>query len=150
VGLQVIRNTVDVAAVRVFYGARNTANLFWLDVSVRRGARHAEFRWHGQDTVAGLVRWGVKLTSGDAGTTHTSGVHATSADAAGNQWILTSPSTVSADTTNGRLGLSSNGVDFPFMVGAQMAGAGSGFDDFTSIVYQYMGASSTRQRSVLG
>lgn len=150
VGMQIIRNTVDVAALRVFYGAQNTANQFWLDVSVRRGARHAEFRWHGQDTVAGSLAWGVKLTSSIAGTNHTSGVHASSADASGNKWILTSPSTVTTDTTNGRMRLSSNATDFAFMAGAEMAGAGAGFDDFTSIVYQYMGSLSTRQRAVIG
>lgn len=150
VGMQIIRNNVDVAAIRVFYGAINTANQFWLDISVRRGARHAEFRWHGQDTVAGSLAWGVKLTSAEAGTNHTSGIHATSADAAGNKYILTSPSTVTTDTTNGRMRLSSNSTDFRFMVGAEMAGAGANFDDFTAIVYQYMGAVSTRQRAVLG
>lgn len=150
VSMDVIRNNVDVVAIRIYYGAINTANQYWLDVTLRRGARHAEFRWHAQDTTASLLNWGVRQTSVEAGTTHTSGLHATSADASGNKYILTSPSSVTSDTTNGRFRLSSTGTDFRFMVGAEMAGAGSGFDDFTSIVYQYMGALNTRQRAVVG
>lgn len=151
VGMQIIRNRADMGWLRTYYGALGRAALFALDVVVRRGARHAEFKWSAFGGEIGAQNaWGVKLTTGEAGTNHTSGVHASSADAGGNKYILTSPSAVTADTTNGRLRLTSSDTDFSFMVGAEMAGAGSGFDDFTAIVYQYMGALRTRQRAVLG
>lgn len=146
--LQVIRNDVDEAAVRLLFGgAVKPINQVWLDIVIRRGARHAEFRWHSSDTSA---QWGVRQTSASAGTNHTSGLHATSADSDGNKWILTSALTMTKDTTNGRFYVTSAARDFPFMIGAEMAGAGSGFDDFTSQVYQYFGAVRTNQRTVTG
>lgn len=148
--VQVVREDVDVCGLRVYYGARNVAAGYTLDVVLRRGARHAEFKWTATGGTIGVSNaWGVKLVTGEAGTTHTSGLHATAADAGGNQYIITSPSAVTADTTNGRLRLTASASSYTFMVGAQMAGAGSGFDDFTSVVYQYFGALGTRQRAVV-
>jgi len=117
---------------------------------MRRGARHAEFKVTAPYSDAASTFYGVKLTTGEAGTTHTSGVHATAADASGNKYILSSPVAIVADTTNGRLRQNVGSNSWSFMVGAEMAGAGGGFDDFTSIVYQYFGAINTRQTSVIG
>ena len=151
VGMRVVRNRPDLSQLRVYFGALGRAALFSLDIVLRRGARHAEFKWSAFGGEIGTsLTWGVKLTSAEAGTNHTSGVHATSADASGNKYIFTSPSTVTTDTTNGRLRLTSSATSFSFMVGAEMAGAGGSFDDFTSLVYQYMGALYTRQRAVGG
>lgn len=149
--VQVIRSTQDVCALRLHFGARNVAIGCYLDVVLRRGARHAEFRWTATGGVLGVAgNWGVKTMDAEAGwANHTSGLHASTADSDGNKVILTSPSPVTTDTTNGRMRLTSTSVTFPFMVGAEMAGAGAGFDDFTSIVYQYMGLLGTRQRAVV-
>lgn len=151
VGMRVVRNRVDLAHIRVYYGALGKAALFSLDVVVRRGARHAEFKWTALGGEIGVqAAWGVKLTSAEAGSTFTSGVRATSADASGNSVWMSSPVAVTADTTNGRLRSTSSVTSWSFGIGAQMAGAGGSFDDFTSQVYQYMGALRTRQRAVAG
>lgn len=145
--LQIVRNDVDAVAVRLYFDQAVTpVDQLWLDIVLRRGSRHAEFRWHSGSTSAS---WGVRLTTASAGTNHTSGLHATSADADGNKWILTSASTMTKDTTNGRFYVTSATRDFSFMIGAEMAGAGGGFDDFTSQVYQYFGAVRTSQRSAI-
>lgn len=151
VGMRVVRNRVDLSHLRVYYGALGTAALFSLDVVVRRGARHAEFKWTALGGELGVqAEWGVKLATGEGSTTFTSGLRATSADASGNQYWISSPVAVAADTTNGRLRSDATATSWSFGIGAQMAGAGSGFDDFTSLVYQYMGALRTRQRAVAG
>lgn len=145
--LQIVRNDVNVVAVRLFFGQSATpAEQAWLDMTIRRGARHVEFRWH---SATRSDDWGVQPTTANAGTAHTSGLHAASADASGNKWILTTPRAVTADTVNGRIWLSVTAANFPFMIGAEMAGAGGGFDVFTSQVYQYFGAVSTAQRPVV-
>lgn len=151
VGMQIVTNRVDQGHVRMYYGALGKSALFSLDIVIRRGARHAEFKWTALGGELGTaLAWGVKLTSAEASTTFTSGVRATSADASGNKYFMSSPTAVTADTTNGRLRLSSSTTSFSFAVGAEMAGAGAGFDQFTDLVYQYMGALRTRQRAVIG
>ena len=151
VGMQVVTNRVDLGHVRLYYGALGKSALFSLDFVLRRGARHVEFKWTALGGELGTsLAWGVKLTSSEASTTFTSGVRATSADASGNKYFMSSPTAVTADTTNGRLRLSSSTTSFSFAVGAEMAGAGAGFDQFTDLVYQYMGALRTRQRAVIG
>lgn len=151
IGMRVVRNRADLAHVRVFYGSQGRAALFSLDVVVRRGARHAEFKWTTYGGELGTTgAWGVKLTSAEASTTFTSGLRATSADASGNKYWISSPVAGTADTTNGRLRATSSAATFSFGVGAELAGAGAGFDQFTDQVYQYMGALRTRQRAVAG
>ena len=150
VGMQILRNRADMGWLRVYYGALGRAALFSLDVVLRRGARHVEFKWTTYGGELGTTAaWGVKLASAEASTTFTSGVRAASADAAGNKYWISSPVSVSADTTHGRLRASSAAASWSFAVGAEMAGAGAGFDQFTDQVYQYMGALRTRQRAVL-
>lgn len=151
IGVRVVRNRVDMSHVRVYYGSQGKAALFSLDIVVRRGARHAEFKWTAFGGELGAqAQWGVKLTTVEAGTTFTSGLRATSADASGNKYWMSSPVAVGADTTNGRLRSTSATTAWSFAIGAEMAGAGGGFDQFTDQVYQYMGALRTRQRAVAG
>lgn len=151
VGMRVVRNRPDMVHLRLFYGAIGKAALFSLDLVLRRGARHVEFKWTTYGGELGTTgAWGVKLTSAEASTTFTSGIRATSADASGNKYWISSPVAVTADTTNGRLRATLPATTWSFGIGAQMAGAGGSFDDFTSQVYQYMGALRTRQRAVAG
>lgn len=149
--VQIMRNDVDACAIRVVYAAIGGQRTHTLDIAVKRGARHVEFVWRPNYALSPAS--GVRLTTPEAGTAHTSGLHATSADASGNKYIMTSPRTITAGTTNGRFYRatpSSGDQSLPFMIGVEMAGVGYGFDTFTENVYYYMGAVSTRQRTVVG
>lgn len=149
VGVRVVRNRADLCHLRVYYGALGKAALFSLDAVLRRGARHVEFKWTALGGEFGVqMAWGVELVTPEASTTFTSGVGATSADASGNKYWAASPVAVSADTTNGRLRSTASVTSWSFAVGAEMAGAGGGFDQTADQVYQYMGALRTSQRAV--
>lgn len=147
---QVIRNTVDAAALRIFYGGLNAGlEIGWLDVAVRRGARHAEFRWN---VPGGLAdSWGIAQNPDSGADTHTSGIHQDPAAVDGTKWVFTTPVALTADVGDGRIRSTSTATTrWPFMVAQEPAAAVAGIDQFPDLVYQYMGASFTRQRCVIG
>lgn len=141
--VRILCNTPERAAVRVYFATTGIDGRLTLDLSLRRGAKHVE----------GLLssptgrQWGVKLATNEAGTNHTSGIHASSADADGNKYILTSPQAVTTDA-NGGIYLSSASTRLAFMVGAELAGSGAG-DNFTDLVFQYFAYQAERQRVVV-
>ncbi len=139
----VLRNSPEFCAVRIFFGKVVTSDVYHLDIGLRSGARHAEFLWNSPTQVTD--DYGVKLMTATPMTTHTSGAHATSADADGNKVILSTPQTVSVDVTNGRI--RGTTAPFPFMVGLE-PGSPTTNDTFTNIVYQYFAEVGETQRVV--
>lgn len=119
-----------------------------VDLCLRRGAMWVDAtvtRAPGQvsSTESASVDFplGVRRSSTEAGTSHTSGVHATSADAGtgGGKYILTSPTATTVDTTVGGIRQGTGVNTFQFMAGYEPSGA-SGANTFTNQVYSYFAA----------
>lgn len=146
--VRILRNAPECASLRVnYWPADADYGVGSIDFTLRRGSRFVEVLLHippdgGSDT------FGVKLVTPDAGTDHTSGIHATSNDAGGNRWVMSSPQAVTTDTTNGAMRLTSGSTKFAFMVGAAMGDQNTP-DSFTDLVYQYFAAQTERQRVVV-
>jgi hypothetical protein len=117
-----------------------------IDFVLRRGARHVECLLR-LPADADADTFGVRLVEPEAGTDHTSGIHATNPDSDGNYYILSSPQQVDTDNDAGAVSLTAPDRRFAFMVGAQI-GAASAPDDFGSVVFQYFAASTERQRII--
>lgn len=88
---------------------------------------------------------GIRRDTTEAGTSHTSGVHATSADAGGHKYVLTSPTATNVDTTNGGISQGTGVNTFEFMIGLEPSGA-SGPNTFTNQVYAYFANVHETQR----
>lgn len=122
-----------------------------LDLRLRRGALWVEgtvTRNPDQTSAAELASTsyplGIARNTTEAGTSHTSGVHATSSDGTG-KYILTSPTATTVDTAQGAI-MQGTGVNtFEFMIGKEPASA-SGPDTFTNQVYAYMANTHEKQR----
>ena len=150
VGMQIVTNRVDRGHVRLYYGALGKSALFSLDFVLRRGARHVEFKWTalgGAQDVAG-----VGCEADVVGGVHD--VHVRCAchlcGCVGQQVLH-----VVTDGGDGRHHQRAAAVvvvDHVVLArgGRGDGGAGAGFDQFTDLVYQYMGALRTRQRAVIG
>mgnify|MGYP000847546078 CR=1 FL=1 len=109
----------------------------WVDVTVVRAPGQVSSAESASlDFPLGVVR-----NTTEAGTSHTSGVHATSADAGagGGKYVLTSPTATNVDTTNGGIRQGTGVNTFQFMAGYEPASA-SGADTFTNQVYAYFAA----------
>ncbi len=144
--VSVLRNSPECCVIRLTYDGTsvNAGFRYTLDISLRRGSRYAEFMLDAGETV---TVWGVARTATEAATAITGGIRATSADAAGNKFILASPGPSTNDVTNGRIRLSSGRTTFPFMVGCEHGGAVEPHDAQTQI-YEYMAAVTERQTIV--
>lgn len=112
-----------------------------VDVSLRRGALWIDCVATKDSSVVSVTgtELGVFRTSAEAATAHTSGIHATSADAAGHKYILTTSKTKTNDLTNGGMYVATSVQVFPFMIGYEPSGA-SGPDTFTNQVYSWFAA----------
>ena len=141
----VLKNAPDEVVVRVglresITGAAPSTLRHTLDITLRRGAHHAEFYWT-CDT--GTTLGYVKPNSAIASTTLTGGIRATANDAAGNRYVIYTPRAKTNDLVNGGLYLTAAASSFPFAIGIEYGGSGaSTYDAEAYMSAEYFGAYS--------
>ena len=153
--LTVLRNSPECVSIRLATEL-DSSTLPWptnVDLTLRRGSLFVEgFVSRPADpSGAGPVGYnlGIYRNTAEAATAHTSGVHATSADAGtgGGKYILTTSAAKTNDLTQGGFYLNGGGTDMPFMIGYEPSSA-AGPDTFTNQVYAYFAAVTERQQPV--
>lgn len=108
-----------------------------VDITIRRGALWAEVVVT-RDPETGTEAIGIYRNTAEAATAHTSGVHATAADAQGGKYVLTTSFTKTNDLTQGGFYVSAGATTaIDFMVGYE-PGSAAGPDTFTNQVYSYL------------
>lgn len=119
----------------------------WVEGTVTRSARQLS----SAESASTDFNLGIFRNTTEAGTSHTSGVHATSADAGtgGGKYVLTSPTATNVNTTNGGIsqGYGPSPNLFQFMIGYEPPSA-AGPDTITNQVYAYFAATTETQRLV--
>lgn len=152
--LRILRNSPEETVLRLSIEQDSTTYPAQVnvDLCLRRGARWVDVtvtRDPDQVSAAELASadfpLGIYRNTSEAGTTHTSGVHASSADAGGGKYILTSPTATNVDTTIGGITQGTGVNTFQFMIGYE-PGSASGADTFTNQVYSYFAAVSETAR----
>ena len=129
------------AAINVDVGLRRGA--LWVDGVMSRSAEALS----STESAAVGYNLGVGCYTNEAGTAHTSGVHATASDGAG-KYILSGTRVSSVTTNGGSIDAATIGVDvFPFMLGYELDGATTN-DLFTNQVYGWFGAVEETMRVV--
>ena len=104
--IQILKNEPQIATIRLttHYNATTRDGRLVFDITLKRGSRNIEFvasQWQAQQL-------NVKSVSALAGTNATGYVAATSSNNEGNKYMIGSPTTYTADTTN--LGISVSGT----------------------------------------
>lgn len=152
--VQIIRNSPEFVAIRVFApdaGGKAVFGRVWLDLSIRRGARH----------VAGVIQsdwtpspsgnyFTLQPSSSIAATVITGGLRATSTDAQGNRaiWAIAGTPGASASTVTGRIEQTDSGNLMTFMVGADVNAPASSPDQPADILTDWIDAASGTQQVV--
>ncbi len=131
--IQILKNEPQIATIRLttHYNATTKDGRLVFDVTLKRGARHIEFvasQWTSQQL-------NVKSVSSLAGTNGTGYVKQTSADGQGNKYIIGTPVTYTANTSN--LGFAVTSGTIKGFIGAELASA-SGKNTSDSIRDQYI------------
>lgn len=134
----VLRNSPEQVTVRT----KNAAVSF--DWTIRRGDLHAVLSIT-QPSTGTARNWGVGRTTATAGTTFTGGVRQTTGN---NRYLISCPSTVTADTTNGYLNLTSTALNAQFQIVADYYWSGSLALADTTIRDLFLAARLERQRIV--
>lgn len=154
--LTVLRNSPECVSIRLSAEHLAAAVPVNVDLTLRRGSLYLEgVMTRAADALSATESasvsspFGIYRNTNEAGTTHTSGVHATAADAGtgGGKYVLTSPTATNVDTTIGGLAQGTGVNTFQFMVGYEPSGA-AGPDTFTNQVYAYFAAVNERQSVV--
>ncbi len=132
--IQILKNEPQIATIRLttHYDATNKDGRLVFDITMKRGARHLEFvasQWQVQQL-------NVKAVTSLADTNDTGYIKATSSDGQGNKYIIGTPSTYTADTSN--LGISVSGsTAVKGFIGGEI-GTASGANTSDSIRDQYI------------
>jgi hypothetical protein len=107
-----------------------------VDLTIRRGALWCEGVVT-RDTETGTEAIGIYRNTAEAATAHTSGVHATAADAQGGKYVLTTSFAKTNDLTQGGFYVSAGATTaVDFMVGYE-PGTPTGPDTYANQVYSY-------------
>lgn len=124
------------AQVNVYLTVRRGA--YWIDGLAVKSSRLTA------TTGTGL---GVFCSTVEAAATHTSGIHANIADAAGTKYILTTSLAKTNDLTNGGLYVAYTSQTLPFMIGRE-PGSASGPDTYTNQVWSWFAPTDETVRFV--
>ena len=133
--IQILKNEPQIATIRLttHYNAKTRDGRLVFDITMKRGARSIEFvasQWTSQQL-------NVKSTSALAGTNATGYVAASSSNNEGNKYLIGSPSTYTADTTN--LGIEVSGTTaVKGFIGAEVGTSAAGADTADNIRDQYL------------
>lgn len=149
-----LRNSPECVSIRIGweYAAGYPAPIY-LDLTLRRGALWVDGALVITEEFVDLLdnigpRYlGIGRNTAEAAATHTSGLHANAADAAGGKYVMSTPVAKGNDTTQGAFWPTTNAPVFPFMIGYEPSGA-AGPDTFTNQVYAYFAAVTERQAPV--
>lgn len=132
--IQILKNEPQIATIRLttHYNATTRDGRLVFDITLKRGSRNIEFvasQWQTQQL-------NVKSVSALAGTNATGYVVASSANNEGNKYMIGSPTTYTADTTN--LGISVSGTTaVKGFIGA-VVGSASGANTADNVRDQYL------------
>ena len=132
--IQILKNEPQIATIRLttHYNATTRDGRLVFDITLKRGSRNIEFvasQWQAQQL-------NVKSVSALAGTNATGYVAATSSNNEGNKYMIGSPTTYTADTTN--LGISVSGTTaVKGFIGA-VVGSASGANTADNVRDQYL------------
>jgi len=133
--IQILKNEPQIATIRLttHYNATTRDGRLVFDITMKRGARSIEFvasQWTSQQL-------NVKSTSVLAGTNATGYVAASSSNNEGNKYLIGSPSSYTADTTN--LGIEVSGTTaVKGFIGAEVGTSAAGADTADNIRDQYL------------
>lgn len=149
-----LRNSPECVSIRIGweYDAGYPAPIY-LDLTLRRGALWVDGALVITEEFVDLLddigpRYlGIGRNTAEAAATHTSGLHANAADAAGGKYVMSTPVAKGNDTTQGAFWPTTNAPVFPFMIGYEPPSA-AGPDTFTNQVYAYFAATTESQRLV--
>lgn len=120
--MAVLRNAPEEVAIRLSYdGGLTRDGRIDLDLSLRRGSLFVDC------TAAGANQWTVERATTEAASAITGGVRAASLDGAGNRYVIATPHTFTADTTNGGVQVTGPQDPLSFGIGMELAtGGGAG------------------------
>ena len=147
----VLRNSPECVTIRIGMEYTTTyRSPIYLDLTLRRGAMWVD---GGVVVAQGFVDLLVSLSlyigigrdAAEAATAHTSGLHATAADAAGGKYVLSTSVAKGNDTTQGAFWATTQAKVFPFMVGYEPSGA-AGPDTYTNQYLAWFAATDETQR----
>lgn len=145
--LTILRNSPEEVSVRIGmeqYAAEPEST--YLDLSLRRGSRYVSCRLSRKAGTYGSLGYAVYRDTNEAATAHTGGVHATSADAGGNYYVIDTPNAKTDDLTRGGFYSAAAVTSFPFAIGLTIGGDAAPDDTSTSIRNQYFAAVTEAQR----
>lgn len=145
--LTIVRNDPHVGIIRLVRDAETAPAGFHthtLDITLRRGMRHASFvySWSGATTTWKVMRDTAEATTDitPTGAAAVVGIRATANDAGGDRFILGSPATITRDNANGGIQFATTRV-FSFCIGAEINGSGAAANDLAAELFlQYFGA----------
>ena len=136
------RNSPEVVTIRLGLDQENGAvpAAVTVDLTLRRGALWVEGVMSRTAEIVSYLanQMGVYRNSAEAATAITSGIRATSADAQGGKYWISTSLAKTNDLTQGGFYVSSAVNDFDFAIGYEPPSA-SGPDTFTNQVYSYFG-----------
>src|SRR3990172_2993027 len=115
--MSILRNTPEMSTIRLVRDAETappSAYRHVLDITLRRGAPFIAFYY---TYTGGVGSHAVARDSSDAATAGT-GFIKDSSTIDGNRWMLGSPRTFTADTTNGKISLTAAAQTLPFVIGS--------------------------------
>lgn len=141
----ILRNGPECVSVRLGLEWASYPMQMNLDLTLRRGSLWVDGLLSIGSSAASLLTAlaqfvGIGRNTAEAATAHTSGMHATAADAAGGKFILnTSVAKINDLVGGGFQSTSSATTAFPFQIGYEPSGA-SGPDTFTNQTYSWFAA----------
>lgn len=135
-GVSLLRNEPEIIVVRLVFTYQSVTRIL-CDLTLRRGARHVEVFLQSQ--VSG--RFKIVRTVAETATSATGYLYATSADAAGDTYIVGSALSTSADLVNGGIYSSASVVYMDALIGAQITTSASG-DQVADLYNQYLATPS--------
>lgn len=142
--ITVLRNSPEAVIIRIGFTSSNWV----LDLCLRRGARMV-YGYIAKRGVIGAGKVGIRPVTGAAATSLTGGQRATSNDADGNRFVVTSPNAITKDAATGLIYLTAGAFAFSFAAGFEVGGSGAaGIELAQSLVYQYMAADTERMMVV--
>lgn len=129
--LTVLRNAPEAVAIRL--GTGTGAAYTVIDINLRRGAYMADCAV----IYSSAGYFGVARNVTEAATALTGGIVATSADADGNKFVLSTPVAKTNDLTNGGFIADVAARVFPFAIGTQIGSGAVGICTAANLVAQY-------------
>lgn len=135
-GVSLLRNEPEIVVLRMVF-TYQTVTRITCDLTLRRGARHVEVFLQAQTS----GQFKIVRASAEVGSSATGYVYASSADSAGDKYVVGSALSTTADLVNGGISSSASVVYMDAMIGAQVNTSAAG--DLVGDLYsQYLATPS--------